>query len=43
MVKLGTKTRYSTRAMLDSALNYDNGSSDDIVGRDRTRQSGPSD
>ena len=24
-MKLGTKTRYSTRAMLDLALNYDNG------------------
>jgi hypothetical protein len=43
MVKLGTKTRDSTRAMLDLALNYDNGSSDDIVGRDRTGQRGPSD
>ena len=26
-MKLGTKTRYSTRAMLDLALNYDNGAS----------------
>jgi Rrf2 family cysteine metabolism transcriptional repressor len=25
-MKLGTKTRYSSRAMLDLALNYDNGS-----------------
>jgi DNA-binding IscR family transcriptional regulator len=40
---VGTKTRYGTRAMLDLALNYDNGSSDDIVDRDRTGQSGPSD
>jgi Rrf2 family cysteine metabolism transcriptional repressor len=26
-MKLGTRTRYTTRAMLDLALNYDNGSS----------------
>jgi DNA-binding IscR family transcriptional regulator len=30
-MKLGTRTRYSTRAMLDLALNYENGSETECV------------
>jgi Rrf2 family cysteine metabolism transcriptional repressor len=37
-MKLGTKTRYSTRAMLDLALNYENGNGVVPAGEISTRQ-----